>query len=794
MEAVTLTAWHRLRRFLAQLSLSTLGAVALGVLAVFLILRFYGLPPQVKNYLLRELRARGLNVSIGRVLLDPAGAVIARNVRVYRTPAQDDLLVGVSRVRLGIGWFSWWQGRPFLQSAEVSNATVRFPLTERTTAALEDVHAHIEFNSQGLVVRSAEARILNLLVSLRGAILLNGPLPRPKVPDDPDAARLHAQRLEAAWRQAEDISGRFDPQHPLRLHIDFTVPTASPLDATARVVLSGHDVRFSGALVREIGAEAAYANQVATLSALTVQLSRGALTVTGEADLKQQRAHAEFYSDLDFTPLAVALPWRAGEAVSRLDFGDLPVFSGHAEGSWKDAKPDWKMQADVDWENFTYGGAPFRRLVIPIACDGQRLFIPTAVLESDRGSVRLDALYDRAIPSMRAKLDSNLDITLLTGLVSPAFDRFLESLHFNVAGPVASITVSGSGNDPRQWLLSGHAKVENCSYKKIALDSLETDFTFQDLVLGLKNFTVRRPEGTVRGEFQDDFGRRIVRIGGLAADVDLQAVAPALGNKFAGYVAPYRFDKPPKAKFSGLVDLNDDREKLETNLVVDFDSPGTLHYMLYKYPLDIAKAKGRLRVEGRSLSLRCDEGQLFDGKLNGTLGVGFQTKDPSLRASFKLDGGDFHQAMSKLYKNEQASGTVTLQMSLAGILGNLSSFTGDGSIGVENGYILSIPFLGGLSNLVGAIIPGFGASKADHGSCTFKIADGVLHTDDLTISSLTFSAIGNGQADYVRNALDFDVRVNVRGIVGLLLFPVSKLFEYHGSGTLENPVWKSKIL
>ena len=67
-------------------------------------------------------------------------------------------------------------------------------------------------------------------------------------------------------------------------------------------------------------------------------------------------------------------------------------------------------------------------------------------------------------------------------------------------------------------------------------------------------------------------------------------------------------------------------------------------------------------------------------------------------------------------------------------------------------------------------------------------------TDDLEIGSVAFNLIANGNYDFLRDNLDMDARVNLKGPMGIVLFPVSKLFEYHGTGPLSEPVWKAKVL
>ena len=784
---------RRIRRFLAGLGISTLGAVLLCVLAIVLVLRFYGLPPQAKRYLLRELEARGVTASVDRLLLSPSGDVIAERVSVFRTPERQALLLQVDHVRLGIGWFSWWRGQPFLRDAEVRNAAINLPLTDKSTVALRQVNAQVEFTGGGLTVRSASARVLNLLLELRGAVLLNGPLPARKADGDPQARAA----TDALCRRIVAVCDDLDTQHPIRVQVEFGVATAHPEDATARVAVAARYVRWRGVLIDEVAAEATLANHVATLSDFHVRLDRGELDVTAEADLAKKRAGVEFSSTLDFTPLAAAFPGHVGDALAKLVFTELPSLSGRADLGWADGFTA-NLQADLDWEDFRYGDAAFDRLLIPVSYDGKRLFVPGLELaaRNGKGACKADLLYDPtdpAKPAVRAKIDSTLDITALDGVGGPGLDRFLESLHFDGAGPAASLVVSGASLHPQDLVVKGHVKSGPLSYKKIPFDAIEADVVFQNMGIDVRNLAAKRKEGSVTGGLRDDFALRRVRIDKIRSDVNVQEIAPVLGDKFAGYVAPYKFDKAPKVVVDGLVDLDDTKSKLDTDLSVGVDSGdgGTLHYVIYNIPLPVDRPKADLHIVDRTLTLRLAEGQLYGGKLTGNLKVQLDPKHEGLDASLQVAGGDFKKAMVAVYKNDQSSGTFDLQLNLAGIVGDLSTFQGDGGLSVDNGYIMSIPILSSLSAVVDSVIPGF-IGKADHGKATFKIGNGVLRTDDLTISSAIMSLIGNGSIDFVKGTLDMDMRVNVKGLPGLLLFPVSKLLEYHGGGTLEKPVWKPK--
>jgi hypothetical protein len=74
------------------------------------------------------------------------------------------------------------------------------------------------------------------------------------------------------------------------------------------------------------------------------------------------------------------------------------------------------------------------------------------------------------------------------------------------------------------------------------------------------------------------------------------------------------------------------------------------------------------------------------------------------------------------------------------------------------------------------------------------VKDGVFNTRNLHIDGGGFSLLGHGDLRFMDDSMLFYARVNARSLPGLVLFPVSKLFEYAADCKLSNPVWKSRIL
>ena len=103
------------------------------------------------------------------------------------------------------------------------------------------------------------------------------------------------------------------------------------------------------------------------------------------------------------------------------------------------------------------------------------------------------------------------------------------------------------------------------------------------------------------------------------------------------------------------------------------------------------------------------------------------------------------------------------------------------------------PLFGYFSYLLNAVYPGLGSTRASAGKATFVIHDSVITSDDLEIRE------PSTRLKY-RSHVDFDGNVNARveaellrdtwmigRIFSLALWPVSKLFEYKVTGTLNKP-------
>ena len=115
---------------------------------------------------------------------------------------------------------------------------------------------------------------------------------------------------------------------------------------------------------------------------------------------------------------------------------------------------------------------------------------------------------------------------------------------------------------------------------------------------------------------------------------------------------------------------------------------------------------------------------------------------------------------------------------------------------MEKAELFSVPMFGPLTPLIGGVLNDerAGRQQAKHAFCTFKIQNGILSTHDFQTSTSSLNFAGDGSVDLKERTLDMTMRMNARGLLGLLTLPLrpfSGLFQFHGSGPLKEAHWES---
>jgi hypothetical protein len=776
---------QRLRRIVRRVGLGTIFVLGTPLLIAILWLRFFGLPDSAKVYLLSEIEKRHIlpyPVAMDRLLLSPTGALLARHVTVYHDASRQDTMLQVDQVRIGVAWLSWWRGHGIINSAGISNAEVRLPIGPTETVEFHHVDADVAFDGHDIHIENAQARVLNLDFLIRGVIHNQG-FPPKKPADQP------TQAPEAIYRSVKKALGDIGGAQPLQVQLEFDTTTRDLTGGRANFSIEGQNLTWRSAPIDSFGIHGTLGDGIVNLNDFKIALNRGDLTAYGEWNLADHSAMLQFTSSMDFTTLAPAFPGPLGNALGHLDFpGDAPSMTGRVlfdlrEGFHAD------VQADLDWENFTFNGVAFQHLIVPLAYDGKRLLIPGLKMAGQAGNVDLEFFFDgtQDPPSLNGKITSTLDPTILKGVFGEGMDKFLASCAFPAGGPQIQATATGTALKTDAWTVKGNLSATKFVYKTAAFDTATSDFVFADSKLDLPNLAVKRPEGDGSGRIIYDFKNRTVELRNLVTQIDVAQVAPIMGPKFTTYTKPYHFAKPPLVHANGLVDLKSENKDLDTNLVVEVNAKSPMGWTLFHIPYTFDHPDGTLTFKNRKLSVNMKESGFYGGVLSGTLDLDLRPTPANYDVDMKLDKVDFQKFMTRSFNHEKSTGSLDAQGHFTGTLGVMPSMSGKGNADVTDGDIIGIQLLGSLTPL----IPGFTAADEAHGR--FTIGNGFIRTDDLNISSETLALIGNGNYNFITDKLDLDMRVNTRVMIfALLAYPVSKIFEFHAGGTMKDPQWAAR--
>jgi hypothetical protein len=778
---------QRLRRIVRRIGVSTLVLIAAPLIVAIIWLRFFGLPDSAKNYLLTEVQRRHVlpyPVEIDRLLLSPTGALLAKGVTVFHDASRKDTMLQVDEVRVGIAWLSWWRGRGIVNSANIANAEVRLPIGPHENAVFTEVNADFAFDGHDIRVDNAQARLLNLALSVRGIIHNDGFKPGPKATEQQIKAREDI--FQSVKKALADI---VSPQ-PLDVQLEFETTTHDLVGGRANFSIEGQNLTWRSAPIEEFGIHGTLGDGVVNLNDFKIGLDRGELTAYGEWNLGDHAAELQFISSMDFTTLAPAFPGALGNALDRLEFPqDAPSMTGRVlfdlrEGFHAD------VQADLDWRNFTFNGVVFSQLTVPLAYDGKRLLIPGLKMRGNAGNVDLQFFFDgtQEPPTLNGKITSTLDPTILKGVFGAGMDNFLNSCAFYAGGPHIEASATGTALKTDAWTVKGNLNAAKFVYKKASFDSAVSDFTFADSKLDLLNLDVHRPEGEGTGRILYDFKNRTVELRNVVTQLNVAEVAPIMGPKFTQYTAPYHFEKPPLVRSNGLVDLQSEKENLDTDLLVDVEGKSPMGWTLFHIPYVFDRPLGTLTFKNRRMTVNMKQCGYYGGGLNGVIDLNLRQNPADYVIDLNLVKVDFQKFMLRSFNYGKSTGVLNATTHLTGSLGVMTSMTGKGEVRIDDGDIIAVPLLGSLT----PDIPGFSTADAAHGK--FTIDNGYIRTaDDLEITSETLALLGSGNYNFINDKLDLNMRVNTRvPLVNIITYVASKILEFHASGTMKDPQWAAR--
>jgi len=260
------------------------------------------------------------------------------------------------------------------------------------------------------------------------------------------------------------------------------------------------------------------------------------------------------------------------------------------------------------------------------------------------------------------------------------------------------------------------------------------------------------------------------------------------------YTTAVRFDAPAALRVAGVFGLHKDNGLSATKYTVSVDAPRDMQLLLAEREFPLQQLDATVRNDAGRLTVIAG-GSLFDGRLAATLNFPDQAKGGH-GAAVTLDRVDFSRLTALFGSKDETGGVISGRFTYETPDGNGSTIEGSGTAALEEANIFALPLLGPLSTIISALLPGdrIAYSVARRADATFQASRGRITLHGFEAATRTFRLTADGTVDVLRDSVDLEARLNLRGAPGLLLYPVSKLLEYRAGGTIKDPGWRPRII
>jgi hypothetical protein len=769
--------------------LSTLLITLSAILITYTAIR--GLPEEFQSRIRKEFRQRGLMVDWDFVGLDPLARITVKNFRCRGIiPGRESTII-IQQAFFDVGWLSFIRSEQILKAITINNASFQFLTGTGEKILIENLNASALFTPEKIIVNDLIAASGRATLNMQGEIPLSfftsenqNKRGIPEITNQ-EAHRSDEKKTDSWEIYAKKLLNTFD-RSALQTKINITPQSGISWDAVAiSLTADAQEADFEGVHWQALSLRANWQQGALTLDQLFLKTHNGFLSLAGSWNSTENATTLELFIN---SPPETLLPLLPEEIAKRLKkISTYGSFTLEASASFHTQKiSENAIHGRMEWLSVTLGDQVVDEISIPFHFVGGRLEVPAAKVEADGEILEIKASSNDVAWRITAQAKGLINPSKFRHLL-PEADDFFNSTIFKTP---LELTFEGNLNTSASWefLIQGEVSVGELIYKGVEIVSASSKLELAPPLLKLANLQLQRREGQGFAEAVEyNYAVPYVRLTNVKTSFFTIPTARIFGPKLEEYLSPYTFPSPPEIRLDGFIDLAS--EKL-TDLKISARGDQFRYHLLgrdipgKKFTTQLTLQANRLQIS--TLKARVDDGAL---DLKGSFLL--QPNNTSYELAFALRDADFSSLMRGFFNLDNITGRITGNANLSGKLEELRSMRGQGQVSVREGSLIDIPFLGALSQVAGLIE--LGKARASEADATFQIENGKIFTGDLDIRSVTMALIGNGYYDFVDDQMQLDVRLNVRGPAGLVLFPVSKLFEYRGTGSLANTKWEPKM-
>jgi hypothetical protein len=534
---------------------------------------------------------------------------------------------------------------------------------------------------------------------------------------------------------------------------------------------------------------------------LSAQLDGRRLEAQADLNVDQRTLAAHVDSKVNPDLVAPLLPEAARHWLSQFTWEQPPEAYGEISlvlPAWTNSQPDWLAEIQptlkLDGQFKVEGGGTYRNLSASGA-HSQFIYtnmcwcLPDLVVTRPEGSLRATHRANDRTKDFCWKIQSTIDPAAVRPILGTNEASGLDIVSFSEP-PVIEAEILGRGGDASSIGIAGRLAVTNFSVRGQWFSGVQASLAYTNKVLQVFNPTIQRGTQHLRADgLTADFVAQQVYVTNGSGVAEPLPVARAIGTNVGSAIEPYEFAQPVAFLVGGTIPMHGE-EGADLRFSIDGSA---FHWNRFHVP----QVAGDIHWAGLRLELTNIRMDFYGGKGFGSGVFEFPTNTPGTDYSFVLTTTNtILQDLMADYFHKTNWLQGTLNGNLVVTKANSEDWrtvNGYGSLALRDGYIWDVPIFGVFSPILDSIIPGLGKSRANSATCTFLINKGSVHSSNLESRAPTLRLQYRGDMDLeggvqarVEAELLRDVWL-VGPLVSTVFWPVTKMFEYKVTGTVEDP-------
>jgi len=764
-----------------------------------------GLPSAWRSAIEQEISKHGVHVEIGSLSYIPLRGFVASNVRVFAEEERIHEISKLERIQLVLDYTSLASGNFRLRKLELRNAELSILVDPKEPGgdALQftKIHGTILMPSEQLIeIRNTRGKVGGIDVVFNARFQTKKQTGSSK--DDFESDGKRRELIAVILKELDHW--KFDPETSPKIQIDLEGKISDKETLRGQFSIQSPSVEKNDYQLTLVHGSGNLSRNLLTITSFTAQDPRGIIEGNVDYLFSNEEGRFNIESSIDITRLLdswFGIPFH----IDLLSGGSQSLsFNGGFDLS-DASKPNVNLTGHALCESIMFRGVSFDTLETWFSWQDGNLFFRDIKLTRPDGFATAKLLKERNI--IRLKLDSTLPVTLY----KPFFTgKPLEKIigdFTETEESLAQISLEGSldTEDKQAWSFNGSGTLNNISYRGVPLNSAncsfalnqhEFDFYEGDVNFDYTNYSLRKtfggpPTGKASiGRIRYDRKTKLIGIENVSGVMWSAPMVRMFAPKIADNLETYRFSRPHTISGSGQIDVTPEGR---TNLIINFSTKNRAVYKFLGKDLNLMKPSATVSVRGSEVEVTNLSSEVAGGSIQGS----FKHQSGS-RLSGDLSWTNLGVTeLSTVYGLDiKGGGQLTGRIEFSITNGDISTMNGKGLIAMEDGELFSIPVFGPLSTVASKVVNDkrLGHERAKAAFCNFTITEGIANTRDFQTQTNSVKFTGDGSINLSNKTIDFTVRLNARGLLGLIfspLRPFSGLFQFRGTGPLHEMEWEN---